>query len=268
MGTATGPAVGRAIRLLGAFPELGDEMPVDLYAAAADQVVAAVEALEPGVWQPSPNLQSEPGHLGFLVVEGLITRSVVLGDATSATATELLGRGDLLRPADHDDDVDLVPVTVVWTVLEPTLLAVLDRRFMTEVARLTEVRVAIMRMALQRTSSLALQLAVGHLRRVDMRLLVLFWHLANRWGWVESRGIVVPLRLTHQTLGGLVGAQRSSVTTALSQLDTARLLTKRPDGTWLVQGEPPTEFCRVQALVTGTAQPAQQGARRHGSGAR
>ena len=65
--------------------------------------------------------------------------------------------------------------------------------------------------------------AVTHLTRVDDRLLVLMWFLAERWGRVRPEGVVVPLKLTHQLLAALVGAKRPSVTTALGELTAAGL---------------------------------------------
>ena len=61
----------------------------------------------------------------------------------------------------------------------------------------------------------------------------LFWHLAERWGNHTPEGIVIPLRLTHAQIGELIGAQRPSVTTALSRLGGEQLLFIRlPDGSW------------------------------------
>ena len=98
----------------------------------------------------------------------------------------------------------------------------------------------------RRVHSLALHLAVCHMRRVDTRLLVILWHLADRWGRVEPDGVHVPLRLTHQSLGRLVGAQRPSVTTALKQLGETDQVMRREDGTWLLTGEPPDALERLR----------------------
>jgi hypothetical protein len=92
---------------------------------------------------------------------------------------------------------------------------------------------------------MALHLAVCHLRRVDTRLLVLLWHLADRWGTVQREGVHVPMRLTHQMLGRLVGAQRPSVTTALKQLSDSGRVIRLEDGTWLLQGRPPDTLERI-----------------------
>jgi hypothetical protein len=63
------------------------------------------------------------------------------------------------------------------------------------------------------------------------------WHLAERWGRVGPEGVRVPLRLTHEALGRLVGARRPSVTTALSGLSKRGCLERTPAG-WLLYGDP------------------------------
>src|SRR5919197_1066233 len=70
-------------------------------------------------------------------------------------------------------------------------------------------------------------------------LLALMWCLAERWGRVVPGGVVVSLRLPHRTLAGMVGARRPSVTTALGQLMARGDIERRPDGGWLLHGDPP-----------------------------
>lgn len=237
------------MRVLEAFPELTEELSPDVAALAERRVLAAVHTVNVGRWLVPSARQSEPGHLGFLVIDGLMTRSIALGDSLEAVATELIGCGDLLGPTDKGEPP--VPVTVEWTVLQPTRLAVLDRRFMVTIGEFPELRVALMRMALRRATSLTFQLAVGNLRRVDSRLLVLLWGMSERWGRVRPDGVQVPLRLTHQTLGWLVGAHRSSVTTALTQLAGEDRITRLADGTWLLTGEPPPELQQMREFIRG-----------------
>ena len=81
--------------------------------------------------------------------------------------------------------------------------------------------------------------AIAHLKRIDDRLLALLWCLAERWGRVSPDGVVVALRLPHRTLGSLVGARRPSVPTALGQLMARGEVERRPDGGWLLLGNPP-----------------------------
>jgi CRP/FNR family cyclic AMP-dependent transcriptional regulator len=104
-----------------------------------------------------------------------------------------------------------------------------------------------------RARFIAFQLALAHVRRVDARLLLLFWRLADRWGRVTPQGVVIPLRLTHASLGKLVGAQRPSVTTALKQLHQAGKLSRFRDGTWLITSDPPSPHDPVWEPLTGSS---------------
>jgi CRP/FNR family cyclic AMP-dependent transcriptional regulator len=81
-------------------------------------------------------------------------------------------------------------------------------------------------------------MAIVHQARVDVRLHMLLWHLAGRWGRVRSDGIVVPLRLTHSVLSDLVAARRPTVTSALSQLARQGVVSAIREG-WLLSGNPP-----------------------------
>src|SRR4051794_13627089 len=233
----------RKVRVIDAFPEIADQLDAEQERLARQYLLATLEVLKPGLWHPRREIQREPGHLGLLVLDGLLTRDVVMGETL---ATELVGRGDILRPVDHDGEDAPVPFDVVWRVLEPTEIAVLDRRFAKAIGHWPEAMEVLMRGAVRRAQSLAVVLAVSHLRRVDVRLLVIMWYLADRWGKVKPEGVHVPLRLTHQTLGRLVGAQRPSVTTALKQLAEEGRLTREPDQTWMLHGEAPETLERLR----------------------
>jgi hypothetical protein len=89
-----------------------------------------------------------------------------------------------------------------------------------------------------RAQRLATTQAISQLNRVDRRLLSLFWHLAERWGRMTPEGVAVPLTLSHRMLGQLVGARRPTVSTAISDLAGRDELVRRPDGTWLLKGDP------------------------------
>jgi CRP-like cAMP-binding protein len=87
--------------------------------------------------------------------------------------------------------------------------------------------------------------ALLSLSPVETRLLVLFWHLAERWGRVTPAGVVLPLGLTHQILGQLVGCRRASVTTALKEVVESGAAIRRPDGSGLLTGSPPDELSHL-----------------------
>lgn len=88
--------------------------------------------------------------------------------------------------------------------------------------------------------------------RVDDRLVLTLWHLAERWGRVGPEGIAVPLPLSHQRLADLVGAHRPSVTKAMGELARAGTLSRREDGVWVLHGAPPEELRhhRLAAAMT------------------
>jgi CRP-like cAMP-binding protein len=94
----------------------------------------------------------------------------------------------------------------------------------------------------RRAHHLAVALAIAHHQRVDDRLLLTLWHLAERWGRVHGDGIVVPLPLSHQRLADLVGAQRQSVTTAMGGLTRSGAVSRRDNGDWVLHGSPPEEL--------------------------
>ena len=102
-----------------------------------------------------------------------------------------------------------------WLVLKPARLAVLDEQFVRQLAEFPPLAGRLFRRAVERSRQLAVNMAIVHQARVDVRLHMLFWHLAGRWGRVRSDGVLIPLRLTHAVLSDLVAARRPTVTSAL-----------------------------------------------------
>jgi CRP/FNR family cyclic AMP-dependent transcriptional regulator len=232
------------INLIDDLPELAHALGAhDAELARVHCVVDGIE-VPPGRWVPPRSPRPEPGELGLLIVDGFVTRDVRLG---SSIACELCGRGDVLRPSDHDGEQAPVPFAVEWRALGPLRVAILDRRATKVLGHWPEIVEYLVRSCVKRSRSLGLHLAVGHLRRVEPRLLVMLWHLADRWGRVTPDGVHVPVRLTHQTLGQLIGAQRPSVTTGLKGLGAAGAVSRRPDGTWMLHGEPPDLLAQLVA---------------------
>src|SRR4051812_13052610 len=228
-------AVG--IRLLEAQPDLADGLSPEDEAQARRHVVALLDSVEPGPWEPASRYPPDAAFFGLLVVDGMISRDVELG---GRRCSELLGPGDLMRPWDYDEgDAPSVPSESAWSVLEPTRVAVLDGRFARVACRYPELVAGLIGRTLRRSRWLAILLTISSMPRVDARVLALFWHLADRWGRVTLDGVVVPVRLTHDMVGRLVGAHRPSVTTALSELTRAERISRLPHG-WLLRGDPPS----------------------------
>jgi CRP/FNR family transcriptional regulator, cyclic AMP receptor protein len=127
----------------------------------------------------------------------------------------------------------------------PVRLAILDDGFGRSLARWPQVMSALLERAVRRTHRMSIHEALLQLSPVETRLLVLFWHLAERWGRVTPAGIALRLRLPHALLGQLVGCRRASVTTALQHIYATGALRRRDDGTWLLTGDPPSELTAV-----------------------
>ena len=212
-------------------PDLGAALAPEELRLATDRVRAPVQALDDAALNDAAARWDGSTCVGLLVLDGLLLRTLTIGDRS---ATELVGAGDLLRPWENEDELRMVPCEVEWHVLEPARAALLDERFATAVAPWPQVWRALLERATRRTRSLAVATTLSHMNRVDQRLLLLFWHFAERWGRVRPDGVVVRLPLTHETLGALIGARRPSVTSGLSQLARDGVVIPGERGEWVL----------------------------------
>jgi CRP/FNR family transcriptional regulator, cyclic AMP receptor protein len=224
---------GPTIRLLEAHPDLRQGLDAQQAAAATARVVARTVHLREGNWTPSI-VGCDRDHVAFLVVEGILSRTVTLA---GRTVVELLGDEDLVRPWNDHVEPASVPAEVTWTVLRPTQLAVIDERFAARIGPWPAISASLLNRTVGRSRWLVRHLAILDQPRLDVRLVLLFWELADRWGKVAPDGVSVPLPLTHQTLGRIVRAQRPSVTTALKDVRERGFLSRAADGTWVLHGD-------------------------------
>ena len=222
-------------------PELGLRIPASEISRAREELVASVLTLPVGHWEV-PHGEGARGRLGYLILDGLLARDVTLAGRTS---TELLGEGDVLQPWLASREDGLVRYRASWHVLMPVRLALLDDEIGRSLARWPQVMTALLERAVRRSHRMSIHEALLQLSPVETRLLVLFWHLAERWGRVTPAGIVLRLRLSHALLGQLVGCTRASVTTALQHVYASGERARRSDGTWLLRGDPPDELTSV-----------------------
>jgi CRP-like cAMP-binding protein len=199
-------------------------------ARCRQHAVAGVLQLPSGEWDPAPHREAG-GELGLLVIEGLLIRDVTVAEARCG---ELIGPGTLLRPGDDRGFDAPMRHEIGWRVVEPTRLAVLDRRFLRVAVHWPALVTALVARATERAHNLGLMVSIHSLKRVDARLLAFFWHLADRYGKVTADGVLIPLALTHRQLALLVGAQRPSVTSALGALADRDLLRRDGHGNWLL----------------------------------
>jgi CRP-like cAMP-binding protein len=196
-----------------------------------------------GRWNGGDDLAAD--GLGLLVLDGLLLRKV---GVEGRHGVELLGEGDLLRPWQEDLEPLMLRQTSEWRVLERTRIALLDERFARLIGRYPRLGDRLMARAVQRARNLAVNMAIVHQARVDVRLHMMLWYLAGRWGRVRGDGIAVPIRLTHAVLADLVAARRPTVTSALSDLAKQGLVRPVNDG-WLLAGEPPGGLAGISHSV-------------------
>src|SRR3954471_23459974 len=230
--------------------ELAARLPREIVDEAAHLAIAPAEWLDPGEWNPPPPAaEDRASHLRLLVVDGFFARRVRVLDRP---ATELLGPGDLLLPWEPDR-TEPFSAGARWEVLEQARIAVLDRRFTALLGRWPDITGALVGRAVSRSRAFALTIAITQLVGVELRLLVLLSHVAERWGTRVDDGIVLPMRLTHELLGSLVSAQRATVTRALGRLMDEGRVTRRDDGLLVIHGGPPAQFRRPDSEPDGRA---------------
>ena len=221
------------INLLDVEPDLGEGLNPQERAAAARVLAVPSHVIEPGPWEPDRDLGDIYPVVGFLIVDGMVTRDLLFAGRTT---TELLGAGDILRPWDDDIAFESLPSSASWHVHTPARLAILDTRVAIASGRWPSIATALHARHVRRARSLAFQRAIAQLPRVDDRMLVLLWALAERYGRVSAEGVRVPVALPHRTLATLVGARRPSVTTALTGLAREGLVERTAEG-WLLHGD-------------------------------
>lgn len=229
---------GSALRSSGALrylldidTDLAEGLDVRTRLAARPMATAIVFDASVGEIELSAPLARSVDGPGLLVLEGVIATSVRVGDRV---ASELLGAGDLVEPVESDTD-ELVACMTEWRVLQPARIAVLDGTFAERIRPCPQLTQALLRRVERRAHGLNVQRAITSQPRLEIRLTLLLWHLASRWGRVEPGGIRLPLPLTHQLLGRLVGAERPSVSHALARLSRTGAVTGHGDE-WHLHG--------------------------------
>ena len=210
---------------------------------ATEHCLARALNLPRGGWD-GQQTDMTPEGIGLLVLRGLLVRRMSIEGRFGA---ELLGKGDLLRPWQGEGAQSTLSRTSGWRVLEDARIAVLDRYAAVRLARYPELTGRLVAKALERSRNLAAAMAIAQHTRVEVRLHMLFWHLADRWGRVRPSGVIVPLRLTHSILADLVSVRRPSVSTGLSVLARQGLV-ERAGREWLLRGDPPGELLELQSV--------------------
>jgi hypothetical protein len=184
-----------------------------------------------GPWQPTAEGTWQDHPLCALLIDGVLLRQVDIGDRPGA---EPLGPGavfDVTTPR-HP----FLDARVHWHVAAPARIAVLDARFLAAARRWPALQANLTRRLMEQVARSGVHAAICQRRNVEDRILLILWHLAGQLGTVDGDRAHVPVELTHDMLGRLVGAQRPTVTLALGALGERGALSQRPGGGWVVAG--------------------------------
>jgi CRP/FNR family cyclic AMP-dependent transcriptional regulator len=238
-------AMSERIQLLRHDPYLAEFLEGDRLAQATRDLTARVVEFESGQWSPLERVGDLPRGLGLLVLDGLLLRRVGMA---GRYGSELLGDGDLLRPWQDEDSGPLPVRTGRWKVLRRGRMAVLDYDFAVRLARYPELLPCLLNRAVRRSRYMAANISILHQPRIDIRVHMLLWELAGRWGHVSRDGVRLPIRLTHATLAELVAARRPTVTKALGGLADQDMVIWKGDH-WLLKSKPPTELEALAELA-------------------
>ena len=237
------------VRLLEADPDLGRDLAPAAFDEALAGLVARAADIPRGRWDFAAAWAETKAELGLLLVEGVLLSEVSVGPRTSL---EVLGPGDLLRPWPARRFPPQIDVRLKVTAPEHARVAVLDARVIAHALRWPAILGQVADRAMGRTSSATLRLLIQQVVRIDERLLLTLWGLAERLGKVTPEGVLVPVPLNHTMLAGLVGAHRPSVSHALSDLTERGALERVEGGGWLLHEEFSPEELRPSGQVVDT----------------
>ena len=220
--------------LLEVAPWLGKDLePEDLAKARRHLTVARLQIAD-GPWTWS----GPPPALGLLILRGRIARGLRLDDAR-AHGVEILGECDLLRPWTYAGETGSIPGRVDWRVLASLEVAVLDADYIAAIAHWPGLAVNLLDLSIERTRALSYFLTARQVARLEGRILLTLWHLADRWGHISPEGVVLTLpKLTHEMIARMVAARRPSVTSSIRNLRELDVIEVRRGGTWILKGDP------------------------------
>jgi CRP-like cAMP-binding protein len=226
---------------------LAEIIPPPRREAARAQAMAATLSVTPGHWQVASEAGRARGGYGLLVLAGMLVRRVGFNGRFGA---ELLGPGDVLRPWESDGDAGgIMPFEAGWRVLTPTRVALLDAAWAARMAPFPSIGPELTGRATARARRVASLMAIVQLPRLEERLWMVFWELADRFGHVHADGVHLDLPLTHEVLSHLSAARRPSVSGALTRLTDAGRI-RREGRDWILTGEPPDAATAGRAAVS------------------
>lgn len=224
-------ASSASISLLEAEPDIGRFLTRE-ECAAAGAAFLPLRAVRRGGLQLD-ELLTGTNCFGALIVDGMLLHSLQVADQS---ALQLVGPGDFLSRRTWAQS--LLVSNYASSATTKTRLALLGDELLLAARRWPRILTCLHLRMSEQSERLTTQLAICQLPRVDQRLLAIMWLLAESWGQVTQSGTTLPLMLTHDLLGGLIGARRPTVTLALGALADRGALVRQDRG-WLLLEPPP-----------------------------
>jgi CRP-like cAMP-binding protein len=200
--------------------------------AEADELLVPVLRFERGPIDIDSELRHARAFAG-IVLEGMVLHRLRVGDQPGL---RLLGPGDIVARSGAQRTLMLADST--FRVTARTEVAVLGDEWLVAARRWPLLVAGLQTLLAAQSERLAAQFVICQLSRVDQRLLSILWLLAESWGHVTSIGTTLPLSLTHDVLGEMIGARRSTVTLALGELSERGAIVRQNAG-WLLVEPPP-----------------------------
>lgn len=222
------------VRLLDADPDLGRFLSPEELVGARQWAVPVVQVERDGD-RSVDDLLEHHGAFAALVLEGIVLRELQVSEQLGM---RLIGSGELLAAAEPPS---MLARASSIRALPGTRLALLGRELLIAVHRWPGLMLGLQQRWAEQADRLTTQLVICQLPRVDQRLLGLMWLLAESWGHVTPAGTTLPLKLTHDAFGALIGARRPTVTLALRELSDRGAIVRQDQGWLLLEVPPDTE---------------------------
>lgn len=213
------------VRLLEVEPDIGQFLSREEQADAAELMVP-VARISPGRLELSELLAERRAFAG-MILDGMVLAHPRLG---AHRALRLLGPGDVIAP--HESRSALLS-QMRWTVAPDTEVMILGDELLAAARQWPRLVGGLNARLAEQAQRLEVQLLLCQLPRVSDRVLGMMWLLAESWGRVTAAGVTLPLALTHEMIGEMIGARRPTVSLAVGEL-VRRGAILRQDRGWLL----------------------------------
>jgi CRP/FNR family transcriptional regulator, cyclic AMP receptor protein len=241
MATETRSASYNRVRLLDIEPDLLQFLSSD-DRDRLEAVTLAAAPLPDGRPFAMTDFLDERRAFGAIVHSGMVLHDLQLG---AQPGLRLLGPGEIVSLREAPASAMLA--TSSHRAIPDTAVILLRSDFLLAARQAPGLVVGLQSRMAEQVERLATQLVICQLPRVEERLLAMMWLLAESWGRVTPSGTTLPLALTHELLGAMIGARRPTVTLALGELAERGALVHQDRG-WLLL-ERPEPARRPSAMI-------------------